>query len=223
MLNGRLVTVRPTRADDLDFLAELAVADGVRHNVVGWDWPVSRDGQEDWFRQSLRDPRVRRLTVADPATDRPVGLTGLWEVDWHNGTALTATKLMPGATPRGAGTDSIMLIMAWAFHEVGLRRLHSTILPFNAASLGAYVRKCGWRVEGRDREAVFRRGEWHDLLRVAVLRREFDALPDAEEYVERVCGPRIGVPAQPEPAHSTNASVQSAPERPERASSIATA
>ncbi|MGC4808153.1 GNAT family N-acetyltransferase [Micromonospora sp. DT233] len=222
MLNGRLVAIRPTRVTDLDFLADLAVADGVRHHVVGWNWPIGRDGQEEWLRQSQRDPAVRRLTVAAVDTDEPLGLTGLWEIDWHNRSALTAVKLMPGLAPRGAGTDSIMLIMAWAFYEVGLRRLHSTILPFNAPSLGAYVRKCGWRIEGRDREAVFRRGEWHDLLRVAMLRPEFDALADAEEYVQRVCGPRAPMPT-PAPGQSTNASVQSAPERPERASSIATA
>ncbi|ATO13937.1 alanine acetyltransferase [Micromonospora sp. WMMA2032] len=219
MLNGRLVTVRPTRSQDLDFLTDLANHRHVRQHVVGWSWPVAPDGQLEWLRQSQASPGTQRMTVADPVTDEPWGLTGLWEIDWHNRSALTAVKLMPGLAPRGSGSDAIMLTMAWSFHEVGLRRLHSSILPFNAASLGAYVRKCGWQVEGRDRQAVFRGGQWHDLLRIGVLRGDFDAHPDAAEYVERVCGPRI--PAQPD--YSTNASVHSAPERPDRASSIATA
>lgn len=209
MLTGRLVGLRPMRSDDLDFLAELANTTAVRTHVVGWDWPVAPDAQREWFPTALRDPRNRRLTVTDAATDRPVGLTGLWDVDWHNRSALTAVKLMPGVAPKGAGSDSIKLVMAWSFHEVGLRRLHSTILDFNAASLGAYVRKCGWRIEGRDREAVFRHGAWHDLVRVAVLAPEFDALPDAAEYVERVCGPRPT--AQPA---DRSASDRSASDRP---------
>ncbi|MCI4065271.1 GNAT family N-acetyltransferase [Micromonospora sp. R77] len=196
MLNGRLVAIRPTWKDDLDFLADLANQDEVRHNVGGWHWPISRDTQQDWLLRSHADPHVQRLTVVDRSTNEPLGLTGLWEVDWHNRSALTAIKLMPGVSPRGAGSDSIMLVMAWAFYEVGLRRLHSTILPFNQASLGAYVRKCGWQVEGRDREAVFRGGHWHDLLRVAILRPEFEALPHADEYLDRVCGTSTRVPAQ---------------------------
>jgi RimJ/RimL family protein N-acetyltransferase len=207
MLNGRLVTIRPTGAEDLDFLADLANHDQVRHNVGGWGWPVSRDAQADWLRRSHADPGVQRMTVVDPVSGQPWGFTGLWEIDWHNRGALTGIKLMPGLTPRGAGTDAIMLTMAWSFYEVGLRRLHSTILPFNAASLGAYVRHCGWRIEGRDREAAFRRGQWHDLLRVAALRSDFEALPAAEEYVERVCGPRPVIPAQPELGHDYQVAV----------------
>jgi len=197
MLNGRLVGLRPMRADDLDFFADLANVEQVRSYVVGWDWPLARDAQREWFQAAVRDQRNRRLTVIDLASGEPVGLTGLWEIDWHNRSALTAVKLMPGLTLKGAGSDSIMLIMAWSFYDVGLRRLYSSILDFNAASIGAYVRRCGWRIEGREREAVFRRGGWHDLLRVAALRSDFDTLANAPEYIERVCGTSLSVPAQP--------------------------
>ncbi|MGY4909862.1 GNAT family N-acetyltransferase [Micromonospora aurantiaca (nom. illeg.)] len=196
MLTGRIVVLRPMCLADLGFFAELGNVTRVRSHVVGWDWPVSPDAQRDWYERACRDWRSRRLTVADPVSDEPVGVTGLWEVDWHNLSALTAIKLMPGLAPPGAGSDAIKLTMAWSFYEVGLRRLHSTILDFNAASLGAYVRKCGWRIEGREREAVFRRGGWHDLLKVAALRGDFDGLADSAEYVERVCG-SPPVPAWP--------------------------
>lgn len=187
MLKGNLVGIRPIVSDDLDFLADLAEHPEVRGNVVGWDWPASRDAQADWLQASHGNPSTRRFTVTELQSGAPIGLTGLWEIDWHNRSALTAVKLMPGRAPKGAGSDSIMLTMAWSFYEVGLRRLHGAILAFNAASHGAYVRRCGWRVEGREREAVFRNGAWHDLFRVAVLRSDFDALPDAQAYVRRVC------------------------------------
>jgi RimJ/RimL family protein N-acetyltransferase len=132
--------------------------------------------------------------VTDLATGEPVGVAGLWDFDWHNRSAMAPIKMMPGATPKGAGTDTIMMVMAWAFYEVGLRRVHGTILDFNAASYAVYIRRCGWRVEGRERESIFRHGTWHDLFRVAALKPDFDALPDAQEYVERVCG------VQPEPS-----------------------
>ncbi|SCL24020.1 Protein N-acetyltransferase, RimJ/RimL family [Micromonospora rhizosphaerae] len=191
MLNGRLVELRPMIAEDLGFLATLANTTSVRANVVGWDWPVAPDGQREWLDKAIRDPKNHRLTVTDLATGKPIGLAGLWEFDWHNRSAIAPIKIMPGLAPKGAGTDTIMLVMAWAFYEVGLHRVHGSILDLNAASLGLYLRRCGWREEGRERESIFRRGEWHDLIRVAALRSDFDALPDAEEYVERVCGTQM--------------------------------
>jgi len=187
MIDGRLVSLRPIEEGDLDFLAKLANDPQIRGMVVGWDWPVAISGQRDWLAGVVKDPRSVRLTILDKQSQAPIGLTGLWDVDWRNGSATTAIKLMPGASPKGAGSDAIMLVNAWAFYEVGLRRLHSTILDFNGPSIGAYVRRCGWRVEGRERQSIFRRGEWCDLYHVALLRSDFADLKAAAEYVEYVC------------------------------------
>jgi RimJ/RimL family protein N-acetyltransferase len=187
MMSGRLVSLRPVEDGDLDFLMALANNSQIRGMVVGWDWPVMASEQQNWLSGIAKDPKGVRLAVVDKQASSPIGLTGLWDVDWHNGSAMTAIKLMPGTSPKGAGSDAIMLINAWAFYEVGLRRLHSTILDFNGPSMGAYVRRCGWRIEGRARESVFRRGEWCDLYHVALLRREFAALEAAAEYIGYVC------------------------------------
>ena len=187
MIDGRLVSLRPVEEGDLDFLTTLANDSHIRAMVVGWDWPVAISRQQDWLAAVAKDPRSVRLTVLDRQSKSPIGLTGLWEVDWHNESAITGIKLMPGISPKGAGSDAIMLVNAWAFYEIGLRRLHSTILDFNGPSIGAYVRRCGWRIEGRERESVFRRGEWCDLYRIALLRSDFANLKSAAEYIDYVC------------------------------------
>lgn len=187
MIDGRLVSLRPVEEGDLEFLTTLANDPHVRGMVVGWDWPVAISRQQDWLAGVAKDPRSVRLTILDKLSKSPIGLTGLWEIDWHNESAITAIKLMPGIAPNGAGSDAIMLVNAWAFYEVGLRRLHSTILDFNGPSIGAYVRRCGWRIEGRERESVFRRGEWCDLYRIALLRSDFADLKTAAEYIDYVC------------------------------------
>lgn len=187
MIPGQAVRLRPVERSDLALLQELANDPVIGGLVVGWDFPVSMHGQERWLESSSPDRTTVRLMVDDAETAMPIGLTGLWEIDWHNRSALTATKLHPERVGRGMGSDSIMTLMAWAFYVVGLRRLHGAILDFNSASMNAYVGRCGWQVEGLEREAIFRKGEWIDLYRVAVLRSDFDALPNALEYVNRVC------------------------------------
>lgn len=80
-----------------------------------------------------------------------------------------------------------MLTMAWAFYTVGLRRLYASILDFNISSLTLYNKKCNWRIEGCERQSVFRKGCWHDVYNLAILKTEFDNLEQSEEYINLVC------------------------------------
>lgn len=186
MIKSKLVSLRPIELSDDIVLQQLINNPLVSENVVGWTFPVSLFSQKSWI-QSNTNNLSYRLVVVDNATNEAIGITGLWDIDWHNQSALSAIKLLPAYKGKGIGTEVVMLTMAWAFYNVGLRRLHSTILDFNGPSLGLYIKKCGWRVEGCQYEAIFRKGEWHDLYSVAILKREFDALPAASEFINTVC------------------------------------
>lgn len=185
MIPGRLTRMRAVEPADLGLLKDIANDRFVATMVVGWDWPLSQFGQETWWEEAHDNATTRRFIVEDHE-GLAIGMTGLWDIDWHNRHALTALKLHPERVQRGMGTDAIKNLMAYAFHDVGLNRLWGAILDFNGPSFGAYVKKCGWRIEGCLREEIFRKGAFHDLYRVAALRSDFDALPDAQEYVERL-------------------------------------
>lgn len=187
MIKGKLLYLRPIEPSDLGFLQELANDALVSGSVVGWDFPVSSLDQQRWFDNLPLNSRTRRLTVVDLQTHEPIGLTGLWDIDWHNQSALTATKLHPNKLQKGMGTDAILTTMAWTFYVVGLRRLYGSILDFNGPSLGAYVKRCGWRIEGRELESILRKGRWCDLYQVAALKKDFDELDISKDYVELVC------------------------------------
>lgn len=186
MFRGKQVLIRPFEADDQRIVTEITNDPVVRGNVVGWDWPQSVHAQQQWFNQST--PGSTQRWVVESSDGQVIGVTGLWDIDWHNRNALTALKLGGQASSRGKGlgTDAIKAVMAFAFYDVGLRRLHTTILADNVASRRAYVDKCRWQVEGTLRSHVWRNGEFRDLLTVGILKEEFDALPDSREYVELV-------------------------------------
>lgn len=188
MLIGRHVSIRTMEIEDLPAVKAINDDPGVRGNVVGWGWPNSNSEMQRWHQQS-QGGSTHRWVVADE-DGAVIGVTGLWDVDWQSRHALTALKI-GGANPvrgRGLGTDAIMLVMAFAFHDVGLNRLYGSILTTNHASFRAYVEKCGWTHEGTSRQHVWRHGEFVDLRQVAVLKEDFDTLPDAAEYVGRIKG-----------------------------------
>jgi RimJ/RimL family protein N-acetyltransferase len=153
MTNHPAVKLRPIEKTDLAYLRRLANEPEVRDNVVGWDWPLSDAGQEAWFSRLAADSSTRRFVI-ESETGEPIGLTGFWDIDWRNRTAMTAIKL-------------------GAFLDAGFNRLHATILATNSRSLAAYVRKSGWAEEGILRKHIWKNGEYVDLVQIGILRSEF--------------------------------------------------
>jgi RimJ/RimL family protein N-acetyltransferase len=187
MIEGRLTSLRPVEREDLEFLRNLANDPGTAGMVVGWDFPVSMHGQELWLQKDAASGSGRRLIVQENPGATVLGTASLSELDWHNRDAEVGVKIAYQHRGHGFGTDAIMTLAAWAFYVVGLRRLHTTILAFNTPSLDVFIEKCGWRVEGRELESVFRKGSWCDAYKLAILRREFTDVDGADEYIERLC------------------------------------
>jgi RimJ/RimL family protein N-acetyltransferase len=184
MIRGKKVILRAVEEEDLGFCQRLYNDPDVRAVVVGWDFPVSLQNQKQWFDTLGKDKNNVRFIV-ETSEKLPIGLTGLWDIDWHNRHALTATKLMVSCEIRGKGygRDAIMAMNAYAFFEVGLRRLWGAILDINVPSFKSYVERSGWKVEGRFRQHIFRNGSYHDLYYVACLKEDFLAVPDAGDYI----------------------------------------
>jgi len=184
MILGKSIFLRAMDEDDLPLLLAWLNDPVISRLVGGWTYPTSMTEQKEWFKRTLQDRSVKRLIVQSPV-DGVIGLTGLWEIDWQNRHALTALKI--GASDirgKGYGTDAIMTMMAYAFHTIGLNRLWGLILEYNIPSYKAYVEKCGWKVEGINRQHIYRDGKYHNQLRVGILRDEFYNLPNAKDYVD---------------------------------------
>ncbi|MDR6555737.1 RimJ/RimL family protein N-acetyltransferase [Arthrobacter pascens] len=174
MTNPRAVSLRPLEKSDLSYLRDLANDPEVRENVVGWDWPLSDAGQERWFAESVGQSTTKRFII-ESETGQSVGLTGFWDIDWRNRSAMTAIKLGGNseARGRGYGVAAIQAIMEFGFMDAGFNRLHATIFASNSRSIAAYVLKSGWTEEGRLRQHVWRNGVYEDLVQIGMLRSEF--------------------------------------------------
>ncbi|GAB2683726.1 GNAT family N-acetyltransferase [Thalassiella azotivora] len=179
MLYGRTFRGRPIEEDDQPFLQSLSADPAVRRGVVGWSWPLSLHEQRRWFETAGSTADRRWVIESDGEL---VGMTGLWQVDWHNRNAVTGLKLSAGGRGRGLAVDVVMAVMAFAFYDVGLHRLHAPILATNAASLRVYRDRCGWALEGTARSHVFRDGDFVDVHQLGILREDFERLPDAATY-----------------------------------------
>jgi hypothetical protein len=59
-----------------------------------------------------------------------------------------------------------------ALGALGLHRIALSVFEFNERAIRAYV-ACGFEIEGRAREAIWRDGRWWDELSMSVLESEW--------------------------------------------------
>ena len=63
--------------------------------------------------------------------------------------------------------------MKYAFEELQLNKLYSTILEYNKASLSLY-KKCGWSIDGVLRESTFKENRYVNELAVSILKKDYE-------------------------------------------------
>ena len=126
-------------------------------------WPIGRKSETEWIDKANTSTADGVFTVALYPNLIPVGAMGLHRIDWKNRRATTGTVLLEKHCGKGVGTCAKMLLLNWAFNELGLNKVESRVIAFNGRSMG-YRTKCGYREVGRLKRHFFRRGAWHDEI-----------------------------------------------------------
>jgi RimJ/RimL family protein N-acetyltransferase len=73
---------------------------------------------------------------------------------------------------KGFGSESIALALGYAFNVLKLHRVSVRVVEYNLRAIRAY-QKCGFVIEGRERQAAIVGGAWHDDVMMAILDREY--------------------------------------------------
>lgn len=180
-IRGKKVILRAMEKTDCEMAKEMFNDPEMENLVVGWAFPVSSYGQEQWFLNHYNDQNSFRFVI-ETTEDGPVGIATLIDIDWKNRRADHGIKLVSKEKrSRGIGTDAVMAIMRYAFDELGLNRLDSSRLDDNLASKGLYT-KCGWVEEGVRRKYIYKNGEWRDLTIMGILANEYYTLIKENHY-----------------------------------------
>ena len=101
-----------------------------------------------------------------------IGQVCLKNIRWVNRKAELSLFIKKDMQEQGHGSLALQAIIEYAFKRLNLYRLEAEVIDGNLASL-KLVDKAGFTAEGRLRKAKFMNGEYRDLLRFGLLRREF--------------------------------------------------
>ena len=179
---GRKVVLRAIEEGDLPSLHKWANDPEIWHLLGGWHFPGSMEFERRWFLSLQTDSLNQRFAIQAPDVGL-IGTANLVQIDWKNGHATHSVMLGDkDVRGRGYGTDATMAIMRYAFEELRLERLESTVIEYNPVSLPVLCGKCGWKEEGRLRRWFFRGNRYWDSIVVGVTRDDYTALIAKNRY-----------------------------------------
>jgi RimJ/RimL family protein N-acetyltransferase len=172
-LVGPRVVLRHHRLDDLPkvrrWYRDPELARLTRYSLT----PMSADEVDRFFHARLLSPGSVAYAIDLRADSRLVGLTTFSNLDPDNGSVLFHITIGEAdAWGHGYGTEATGLMLELAFERIGLHRVGLSVFSFNERAIRSY-QKSGFRLEGRDREAIVRDGERFDQLTMGILAHEW--------------------------------------------------
>ncbi len=176
---GKRVALRPFQPEDAALLTKW-INDPEVTKYIKRSFPTTLMQEADWVKtlgQNSKENVVLGIELIDGAL---IGSMGLHRISWINRTATSGAFIgEPAYRGKGYGTEAKMLLLEYAFNTLNLRKVCSTVPAFNGRSQ-RYNEKCGYGIEGVQREQIFRNGTYHDLIHMAVFREQW--LPLWEVY-----------------------------------------
>src|SRR5204863_8766578 len=143
------------------------------------DGPMRADEIDRFFQLRALGAESLTMAIHERHTGRLIGSCALSQVDGENGSAMYHITIgEKDAWGHGYGTQATQLIVDHALGTLGLHRIALTVFEFNERAIRAY-RRCGFVIEGRSRESIWRDGRWWDELAMSVLESDWRARRDA--------------------------------------------
>lgn len=172
----------PEPADVADRLALGRSSEIVR--MFGFDpaavGPLTQGAVETWIDGLAKHPHAWAIEHSG----RLLGEIRLDGLDEHDRRAKLAIGLYdPAKLGIGLGREAVRLALGHAFGALRLHRIGLRVIAYNIRAIRCYL-ACGFLEEGREREAAFVAGEWHDDVIMGLLAHDFErrAISRATRY-----------------------------------------
>ena len=176
MLRGERVWLRILEKADV---LQTDIDDRDLGHYAGFKFAFSPDMADGWLselRQEMTAGTAYQFAICPLGSRESIGGAGLRGSDTANGSAWVSIFLTDASRwGTGLGTDAMNALLDFGFGELRLERIMLEVFDYNPRAVRSYE-KAGYRVEVRRRRARFHRGQFHDVIVMAILRDEWLAL-----------------------------------------------
>ncbi len=136
---------------------------------------VSKMAESEWLRHKAGySVNEVNLAICVRANGEHIGNIYLGEIDWVSRKAVLGIFIGSSAhREKGYGKEALRQVLAHAFFDLNLNRVSLEVLTGNSVAIKAYE-KCGFTVEGRLRNHVFKNGAYQDVVVMGICNQEFN-------------------------------------------------
>lgn len=128
---------------------------------------------ESFINMIASQPSAKGYMIIYNETHATVGIISLVNIDTKNRSAECIIDIGDKSVwGKGIGTQALSLVIDYAFNELNMHRVYLQVFSFNERAIGLY-QKLGFIEEGRLREALYRDGNWHDIVQMSILKSEY--------------------------------------------------
>jgi RimJ/RimL family protein N-acetyltransferase len=179
MLQGEKVVLRPVMRSDIEHFLKW-FNDPEVTQYLSMYLPMTEMAEEKFIEDlGSAATGTRVMFVIETIEDnnnKPIGSIGLSNIHPKNHNAVFGIAIgEKDYWSKGYGTEAALLIIGYGFEQLNLHRINSFAISFNERSLRLHLR-VGFKEEGRQREAVFKNGDYHDHVMFGLLRNEWQAM-----------------------------------------------
>jgi RimJ/RimL family protein N-acetyltransferase len=171
-IQGDNIKLRAIESDDLALLQLWANDPDIQYLLGGWHFPTSLKDQNSWYNSLSCNSNNQRFMIINE-DNIAIGMANLININFKDGNAEHGLLLDKKYRGRGYGYAVVTTMMNYAFNELRLNRLETTIIANNEISMNLFLNKCGWNKEGALKNWYFRQGVFIDKIYLGILREEF--------------------------------------------------
>ena len=135
--------------------------------------PYTKKNIEEEVERWLKGNENILFTICENESDKAIGLTGLYRVDYVSRAAVFFISIYdPEFWSKGYGGETTKLVIKYSFDTLNLNRLQLHVSVENEKGVKAYKR-AGFTIEGTLREAMYHNDEYVDFYVMGLLRKEY--------------------------------------------------
>ena len=175
IIYGKRIRLRAVEREDVqkfhEWVNDPEVTRGLMMNL-----PMSMRDETDWFEGLAKREMSQRplsIEIRKGKAWKLIGNCGVFGIESENRSA--ELGIMIGEKSewnKGYGAEAMTLLLRHGFETLNLNRIALRVYSENVRAVRSYE-KAGFVLEGRMREAVYKHGNYDDVLIMSVLRSDW--------------------------------------------------
>jgi RimJ/RimL family protein N-acetyltransferase len=170
------IYLREFQSEDYHLLSTWHQDSELYELTAGNKYFYSHEHEKKWIEDKIHNSSTQLYcAICLKKTNEMIGYVGITDIDLRNRKAIFNSLVIGSKDYRGKGiaTKAVILILDYAFFELGLNRITSFYMIKNKVSqlVGKFV---GFKEEGILKQWIYKNNQFHDVIIASILKSNYE-------------------------------------------------